>query len=219
MLKLMERSPIADLHALSDPQSVQDNSLLADAQQATAQILNQCALLDLSTLSRVGFRGADSAAFLQNQGYQLPATANTALLQSSGEWLARLSATEYLLLASLQDFGAHVAQLEQGWQMDASRNYLLPRQDSHAWLQIRGQAVPALMAKLCAVDLSSNAFAYGAIAQTSVARINAIVINVGEDVPVFDLLCDRASSVYLWQVLVDAMAEFDGRVLGVKALL
>ena len=52
--------------------------------------------------------------------------------------MARLSASEYLLLGSLADQGARVASEEQGWVQDARRNYLLPRQDSHAWLQLSG---------------------------------------------------------------------------------
>ena len=38
------------------------------------------------------------------------------------------------------------------------------------------------------------------------------------DVPVFDLLSDVASAVYLWRALTDAMDEFGGKPVGLKAL-
>lgn len=76
------------------------------------------------------------------------------------------------------------------------------------------------MAKLCAVDLSAEAFAAGQIAQTSVARINAVVMNVSDaQARKFNLLCDRASALYLWNVLLDAIAEFDGQAVGIDGLL
>lgn len=58
------------------------------------------------------------------------------------------------------------------------------------------------------------------MAQTSVARINAIVMNVSDDVAAkFNILCDRTMSLYLWEVLVDAIQEFNGQVVGIEALI
>lgn len=219
MLHAIERSPIANIKAFSYRDFGQGKSFLDDVTNSTQQAIQHCALVDLTNLSRVGFRGADSAAYLQQLGYDLPGAPNLAVQQGNAEWVARLSKTEYLLLGTLQDFGEHVAQLEQSWQMDDRTNYLLPRQDSHAWFRLSGQYSVAVMAKLCAIDMSAQAFCSGAIAQTSVARINAIVINVSRDFPAFNILCDRASALYLWHVLVDAMTEFDGQVIGVNALI
>ncbi|MNP30318.1 hypothetical protein D3C76_1233850 [compost metagenome] len=65
------------------------------------------------------------------------------------------------------------------------------------------------MAKLCGVDLRAEAFANGAVAQTSAARINVIVINVGnEQMPALTILFDLASLAYFTGALLDAMAEF-----------
>ena len=38
-------------------------------------------------------------------------------------------------------------------------------------------------------------------------------------IPAYHLLCDSASAEYLWRVLLDAMAEFDGVPVGRDALL
>lgn len=176
-----------------------------------AELLHTCALTDLTALARVGFRGADSAAYLQQRGYRLPTQPNQAVRQHDGSWVARLSQAEYLLLGSLADDGARVAGVEAEWVQDAQRNYLLPRQDSHAWLQLSGVHGSAVMAKLCGVDLHTGAFPVGAVAQTSVARINMIVLNVGSDErPALQLLFDRASLAYVCEAVLDAMGEFGG---------
>lgn len=184
-----------------------------------AGLLNTCALTNLTDLPRVGFRGSDSAAYLQARGYRLPERPNQALRQDDGGWVARLSQSEYLLLGSLADEGERVAAEEANWAQDARRNYLLPRQDSHAWLQLSGHRGSAVMAKLCGVDLRPEAFPVGAVAQTSAARINVIVINVGSaTLPAMHILFDRASLAYFSGAMLDAMDEFDGAMVALGAL-
>ena len=76
------------------------------------------------------------------------------------------------------------------------------------------------MAKLCGVDLRMQAFPVGAVAQTSAARINVIVVNVGSDeLPALQLLFDRASLAYFQKAVLDAMDEFDGGWVGVDQLM
>ncbi|WP_060481888.1 sarcosine oxidase subunit gamma [Pseudomonas sp. NBRC 111119] len=181
--------------------------------------LQQCAMVDLTGLPRVGFRGTQSGEYLQSRGFSLPGKPNQAVTQSDGSHVARLSQTEYLLLGSLRDKGGRIADEEARWELDHLANYLLPREDSHAWLQLSGVHAADVMAKLCGVDLRIAAFMKGAVAQTSAARINVIVINVrSESHPVFHILCDRTSLEYFKGALMDAMAEFDGRALQIDAL-
>jgi len=181
--------------------------------------LQHCALVDLTALPRVGFRGTQSADYLQERGFSLPRTPNTAVIQADGSQVARLSQTEYLILGSLRDRGQRIADEEAQWQPGPMANYLLPRQDSHAWLQLSGVHAAEVMAKLCGVDLRSAAFAPGAVAQTSAARINVVVINLGDaSHTVLQILCDRPSLEYFKGALLDAMAEFEGRALGIDVL-
>ncbi|WP_110969014.1 sarcosine oxidase subunit gamma [Pseudomonas huaxiensis] len=182
--------------------------------------IERCALIDLTDLPRVGFRGADAAAWLQQRGYELPPAPNQAVFLADGTLVARLSQTEYLLLGSLVDRGDRIAAEEAGWQFSEQRNYLLPRQDSHAWVQLSGQHVADVMAKLCGVDLRSEAFPVGSVAQTSVARLNAIVINAGNaELARFHILFDRASLAYFQDALLDAMGEFGGLPVSIDNLL
>jgi sarcosine oxidase subunit gamma len=114
-----------------------------------------------------------------------------------------------------------ISRLDQAWSLDtAGLCFQVPRRDSHAWLHLSGPQVPALFAKICGVDLRPKAFADLAIAQTSVARLSAIVIrdDRGGSTPQFHLLADSASAIYLWDSLVDAMAEFAGSIAGYASL-
>lgn len=171
-----------------------------------------CSLTDLTDLSRVGFRGAHSAEYLRSRGFALPDAPNRAVTQGDGSLVARLSQSEYLLLGSPEDQGQRLADEEARWELDHQANYLLPRQDSHAWFQLTGEHPSEVMAKLCGVDLSPQAFGPGAVAQTSAARINVIVINAGSARQAsLHILCDRASQAYFQEALLDAMEEFNAR--------
>ncbi|ATR83730.1 MULTISPECIES: sarcosine oxidase subunit gamma [Pseudomonas] len=182
--------------------------------------LQQCALIDLTALPRIGFRGTHSADYLRVRGFELPEAPNRAVLQADGSQVARLSQTEYLLLGGLADQGQRIADEEVSWELDHNANYLLPRQDSHAWLQLSGACVSEVMAKLCGVDLRPEVFPVGAVAQTSAARINVIVINLGPvGLPCFQLLCDRASLAYFKDAVLDAMSEFNGALLAPEVLM
>lgn len=216
ILHQAERSPIQKTCATYQSYGTGSMFLAGDE----CQQIQQCAVVDLTNMPRVGFRGTDSASYLSAAGFELPDALNTLCHQANGSIVARLSATEYLLLGAMFDFGESVSALELGWELNDSANYLLPRQDSHAWIQLTGNWVALVMAKLCAVDLSAEAFTTGQIAQTSVARINAMVMNVSDaQAPKFNILCDRASVLYLWNVLLDAIVEFDGKAVGIDGLL
>ena len=166
-------------------------------------------LIDLTDTPRVGFRGAQSGEYLTGRGFELPEVPNRAVVQKDGSIVARLSQTEYLVLGSASDDGQRIADEEASWELDDRANYMLPRQDSHGWIQLKGTKIDQVMAKLCGVDLRASTFKVGYVAQTSAARINVIVISSAhEEVPCFDLLFDRASLEYFSDAIVDAMVEF-----------
>lgn len=50
-----------------------------------------CQLQDQTDLPRVGFRGTQSAEYLNARGFTLPDAPNRALAQADGGWVARLS--------------------------------------------------------------------------------------------------------------------------------
>jgi sarcosine oxidase, subunit gamma len=103
--------------------------------------------------------------------------------------------------------------------MEGAVCFPVPRADTNLRFAITGSNVPEMMAKMCGIDLRPHRFATGAIAQTSVARMNAILIRSDRgQVYGLDMVADSASAVYMWSCLTDAMTEFGGRPVGLNAL-
>ena len=189
-----------------------------------AQAARRMALADLSVLPHGGFKGRGTVEWLTAQGLAIGGDSNKAYAQSGGELAARLAPTEIFLLDSLAGSGSLINRLNDSWQWAASaprpqQGYPTPRQDSHAWFMVTGAHAPEMFAKICGVDLRPAHFPVGTIAQTSVAKMSAIVIRVdlGQAIA-FHLLADIASADYLWTCVEDAMAEYGGRVVGLAAL-
>ncbi len=177
-------------------------------------------LADLSPLPRIGFKGAGTAAWLAAQGVAVPEECNQACRQADDSLAGRLAPAEVLLLGDLQGTGTLVHGTSEAWLAGGSaRGYPVPRQDSHAWFLVPGARAAEMFAKLCGVDLRPAKFAPNRIAQTLVAGLAAIVVRDDHGgVPAYHLLADSASAEYLWDCLVDAMAEFDGRAVGWSAV-
>jgi sarcosine oxidase subunit gamma len=177
-------------------------------------------LCDLSPLPRTGFKGWASAAWLERQGLRIAPEHNRAYPQADGTLIARLSPGEFLVLSSPAGDTSSVQRLEAAWSMDGADGcYLVPRADSHAWFLVTGSQAAAMFAKICGIDLRPHRFADLTIAQTSVARLSAIVIRADlAGMPGYHLLADSASAEFLYDVLLDAMEEFGGGPVGLRAL-
>ena len=176
-------------------------------------------LADLSALPRCGFKGPGALEWLRGQGLDIGEENNQSYPQADGTTVLRLAPTEAVLLGGL-DGGADYAPLVAACTLDAAPGaYPVPRAATNAWFAIVGAEGAALFAKLCGVDLRPAKFPDGALAQTSIARLNGIVTraDLGKTLA-YHLLADSASASYLWAVFTDAMAEFDGRPVGLAAL-
>lgn len=184
------------------------------------ELARQLGLADLSTLPRTGFKGRAAPHWIPQQGGELPQAPNLALLQSDGSLLVRLSQEEFLVLSDLQLNADLGNQLQQNWTMKSTEGvYLLPRADSHSWFALTGLHAAETFSKICGVDLRSEKFASGSVAQTSLARVNAIIIRhqLGTT-PCFYILSDVSSAEFLWTSLLDAALEFNGGPVGMAAL-
>ena len=168
-------------------------------------------LTDLTALERVGFKGADSVDWLQSRGWTLPAEPNTSIIDR-GVVVLRLSATEFFFAAVVQQANSDVLALAESWSMELEhRVYRLERAHSHACFAITGAETAEMLAKLCAVDLRDHRFAPLSVAQTSVARGNAILTRLHDQGDPVVLLCsDMTASEFMWGCLMDAMHEFAG---------
>ena len=185
-----------------------------------AETARRLGVADLSVLARAGFKGPGASQWLAAQGVVLHGV-NEAAAQQDGSLAARLGPDDILLLGGLDDANA-LEHLPQAWAQsggDALRGYPVPRRDSHAWFVLTGEFAADMFAKLCAVDLRPRSFANHRITQTSVARANAIVIRADlAATPGFHLLVDSSMADYYLPVLLDAMSEFGGGLVGYQAL-
>jgi sarcosine oxidase subunit gamma len=177
-------------------------------------------LADLSLVPRWGVKGRDAFAWLAGQGASVPARDNSAERQRDGSLIARLSPGEALALASPPGGQSGLqAAIEALPPEGLGACYPVPRWDSHCWFAVAGADAPRTFAKLCAVDLAVESFPVGSVAQTSVARLSAIVIrgNINGAIT-FSLLADSAGAEYLWDCLIDAMDEFSGVICDIESL-
>lgn len=174
------------------------------------------ALIDLSALPRAGIKGKCLSQWIESKRYEVDEEPNRAYAQRDGVLIARLSPGELMLLANPADASMDAMT----YSLEATYNcYPVRRQDSHYWFALTGVRCPAMLAKLCSVDLSPDIFADGTVAQTSVARTSAVIVRHDiEDVLCYYLLGDSSTILYMWTCLVDAMKEFDGQILTPPAL-
>ena len=187
------------------------------AELAAARELGLC---DLSTLPRWGVTGRGATASLTDVGFDVPPVVNRSARQVNGDVLARLSNDEYLLLpTSLLVTAEPPAGFPYLGDHAAGPVYELPRQDSHAWFALTGRKAPTILAGICGVDMRDVAFADGDVAQTSIARVSAVVLRTDlGDSPCFSVLVSSTAAEYLWDAIAGAMAIPGGAVIGMHAL-
>jgi sarcosine oxidase subunit gamma len=177
-------------------------------------------LVDLSTHGRSGFKGSGARQWLDGQSSRLPASPNRAMRQPDGSLIARLSDQEHLVLTSVSGEAPMAKNLETRCQADKPPGcYALPRADSHCWFMLAGKPAAEAMSRVCAVDLRSKSFADGAVAQTSVAGISAIIIRDDAGELRYHVLADASLALYLWEQLHDCLAGLGGRTCGIELLL
>lgn len=178
------------------------------------------AICDLSTLRRTGYKGWATADWLSAQGCRIEDPPNRVYTQDDGARIARLSRGEFVVLSDLAQRTTLPDRLDGAWSIASANGcFRVPRTDSSAWVVITGEHAASMFAKVCGVDLRPNKFANHSIAQTSLARMNAIICrgDIGGTLA-FDVVFDLASSVYLWGAFLDAMQEFGGKPVGLEAI-
>ena len=189
-------------------------------------------LCDLSPLTRIGVKGQGIDSLLRRSALVAPKATNESVVQKDDSLCVRLAEGEVLLLSALDSAGTRdFVRLRQNLEgntrtIQKERNtFPVSYQDSLCWLALAGDGASDLLATMCAVDLRDGIFAHGGLAQTSLARLSALVLRDParrKGVPLFHLLADSASSLYLWDCLLDAMSVVErhgGAVCGRQDLL
>lgn len=163
-------------------------------------------LRDYTLKSRFGVRGANARRWLESQPTACPEQPNRIIEHGESTLVMALSHREFWVLDT---------EAAAGTQMPESQalgpdTYPLFCQHSHAWLVLSGPARSQVMAKLCGVDLREGVFPLGHVAQTQMARINAVVAHhTLSEQAVFSLFVDASLAQYAIEALEDAISEFD----------
>ncbi|MCY4641886.1 MAG: sarcosine oxidase [Gammaproteobacteria bacterium] len=180
----------------------------------------QLGLVDLTPIPRTGFKGQGVIQWISSQGMEIGQHSNKAYPQQNGMLVGRLADIEVIILNGLQSRTNQCESLDEKHACDQPvRCYLVPRFNTLAWFMVTGETSAEVFAKICGVDLRLKNFSRGAIAQTSVARINSIIIRHDlKEIPAFHLLFDSASTEYMWACLMDAYMEFKGSPVGYSAI-
>ena len=171
---------------------------------------NGLALSDLSAMNRFGYRGADVDSWCESQyGITCPRI-NRSALTKEGLLIVGLSSTEILVLEDAKAKPDSEVILE-----NVPATYILPRQDSHHCFMLLGQHCASMFSKMCAVDLRYHKFQEMHVAQTIMARVSVIIVRRDMDeTPAYYVLVDSSLAEYMWDSMLDAMQEFDGKVVG-----
>ncbi len=176
-------------------------------------------LADLSPLPRIGFKGRGTIRWLQSRNVTIEPVPNRAWRQPDGAIAIARSGAEALILGDLRANSVLCSELEAASDAFEARAYAIPRYDGMFWFLLTGTHAAACLAKLCGVDMRPERFIDGSVAQTSVARMSAVVVRMDLGATVaYHLLGDSASAEYLWDVLIDAMREFAGAPVGLAAV-
>ncbi len=192
--------------------ALSDAAIAESVRGGTQETAGIVGLADLSPLPRIGFKGAGAFDWLAAVGLPAP-DPNRWAAAADGLTIARLGPTEALIYAGQ---GQGLEALVERHAKDApGLCFAVPRRDSHIWYRLTGQRAHELMARLCGVDLRPHVFPPDGVAQTSVARLSAVVVrdDIG-DLPAFHLFADFASGAYLWQVLSRTASELGGGPIG-----
>ncbi len=163
-------------------------------------------LRDYTLNARFGVRGANARSWLESQPTTCPDQPNRIINHNESTLVMALSHREFWVLDTEAAAGARMPE-SQALGQDT---YPLFCQHSHAWLVLSGAARSQVMAKLCGVDLREAVFPLGHVAQTQMARINAVIAHhTLSEQAVFSLFVDASLAQYAIEALEDAISEFD----------
>ncbi len=182
------------------------------------------ALCDLNALNRIGLKGADTFNWFESHNISIIPEINHAYYDSRGFLIARLGYQELFLLDLLLNDNEITSLVEKKWreqyiQSSNSCGFILPRQDSHACFAVCGKYASDMFSKLCSVDLRTQNFENLSVIQTILACVSTIIIrNDLSNISFYFIFAESSVAEYLWDCIIDAMDEFNGKLIGLSTV-
>lgn len=167
------------------------------------------ALTDLRFVGQVDLRvrGDGIAAAGRALGYALPVEANTT--GGDGATLACwLGPDEWLIVTEDGGQAELIQRLSEA--LAGHAHAATDVTDARAVLRLAGACARPVLAKGCPLDLHPRSFGVGRVAQSLVARAQAMILPI--EGGGYDLVVARSFAGYLWAWLLDAGAEYGIRI-------
>ncbi|MFQ5829743.1 MAG: hypothetical protein ACE5JD_11395 [Candidatus Methylomirabilia bacterium] len=191
-----------------------------DPEHEAERVRRAVGLADVSPVGKLGLKGQELDKLLEElSGTPLPPASSVCRLRlgQATECLAcRLARDECLLLTPPLDLEAVRGALEP--RLGSMCVHLTDLTSALAALDLVGPAAPDVLSKLIALDLRPAFFPSLALAQGGLARVHTIVVrlDLGRHLG-YRLLIAREHGEFVWDVLLDAGAEFGMIPFGVAA--
>ncbi|SMX34435.1 sarcosine oxidase subunit gamma [Actibacterium lipolyticum] len=131
-------------------------------------------------------------------GVNFPGQRECRVVEERG--LAWMSPDELLVMVPHGEADTAVASMES--DLDGTHSLAVNVSDARAVFRIIGPGAREVLAKLCPVDLSPEAFVPGTIRRTRAAQVPVAFWMVEEDV--FELVCFRSVAAYVFDLLKTA---------------
>ena len=177
-------------------------------------------LTDLAPLAKAGVRASLDGAMARALGIPFGRAAR----DSAGALVVGSGPGEWLVLGPI---GTGRALLGRLGEMTANADgqelvTILDLTHGRALLRLTGTQAAAVLAKLCGIDLADASTPAGAAFRSSVAKLVTDVIRDDQEspagpVPSYLLHCERSYGQYLFDVLLEAGAEFGIDIDGFRA--
>jgi heterotetrameric sarcosine oxidase gamma subunit len=161
--------------------------------------------VDLSVLHVQGSGALDLLAQAFGDGPRAPGS----VAESGGALVAALRPDMAAVLLPPPQVESAVGQIAA---VAGQRLTALDLSHGRALMALSGPHAAAVLARLCALDFGERAFPNRHAAQTSLAKVRALIVRAGEEATSRYLLAvDRSHGAYVWGALADAMEEFLAR--------
>lgn len=135
------------------------------------------------------------AAITKGRAKQMPGPGQAVIADDSG--VAWMSPDEVLILCAYNDVALELAALQKN--LGASHALAVNVSDARASFRITGPHARDVLAKLCPVDLSPDAFGPGQFRRTRMAQVPAALWQATPDT--FQIICFRSQAQYVFDLL------------------
>lgn len=191
-------------------------SSYGDVEAEVAAARERVALADVSAAGKLVIQGRDIQSTLTDTFGGAPAAPGELATFKDG-WITKLNRYEYYAVLPLKRLDATVDTLRSAFEgRHAHVTSLTHGRDA---LALVGPYAAETVSKLCALDLHPAVFPEQRARIGSVAGVTTLVARLEKaGVPSFELHVDRSYGHFLWEAIMDAAEEFEGRIIGTEAL-